>query len=68
MGRNAYIKKSGTSMSTPIVSGAAALLLSKEPYLSNGEVKRRLCESAVDLGWESCRQGFGMLDIKALIR
>ena len=68
MSRNFYIKKSGTSMSTPMVSGAAALLLSREPYLTNGDVKRRLCESAADLGWESSRQGFGMLDIKELIR
>lgn len=65
--RGAYVKKSGTSMSTPMVSGAAALLLSKEPQLFNGEVKRRLCESASDLGWESSRQGFGRLNIKNLL-
>lgn len=67
-GRNGYIAKSGTSMSTPMVSGAVALLLSKEPSLTNGEVKRRLCESASDLGWESCRQGFGMLNIENLLK
>ncbi len=55
-------------MSTPMVSGAVALLLSKEPSLTNGEVKRRLCESASDLGWESCRQGFGMLNIENLLK
>lgn len=65
--KNAYVMKSGTSMSTPIVSGAAALLLSAHPGLSNGQVKRYLCESADDLGWESCRQGFGLLNIRNLL-
>ena len=67
-GRDGYVIKSGTSMSTPIVSGAVALLLSQEPELTNGEVKRRLCESARDLGLPSNRQGFGMLDISRLLQ
>lgn len=67
-GKNAYVKKSGTSMSTPMVAGAAALLLSRYPGLSNGEVKRRLCESATELGWDSRRQGFGMLNIENLLK
>lgn len=67
-GRSGYVIKSGTSMSTPIVSGAAALLLSKKPQLTNGEVKRRLCESATELGWASSRQGFGILNIENLIK
>lgn len=66
-GRDTYIRKSGTSMSTPMVSGAAALLLSVNPELTNGEVKRRFCESACELGWASNRQGFGMLDINRLL-
>ncbi|MCL2255003.1 MAG: S8 family peptidase, partial [Lachnospiraceae bacterium] len=40
--RNAYIAKSGTSMSTPIVSGALALLLRKYPYISNEQAKKKL--------------------------
>lgn len=66
-GRAGYVKKSGTSMSTPMVSGAAALLLSKFPQLSNADVKKWLCESAADLGWDIRRQGFGMLDIEGLL-
>ena len=60
--------KSGTSMSTPMVSGAAALLLAVNPELTNGEVKRKLCESASELGWASNRQGFGRLDIGRLLQ
>lgn len=62
-GRWGYCRKSGTSMATPMVSGAAALLLSKEPWLTNVEIKMRLRETAVDLGLEHSRQGWGLLDI-----
>ncbi|MCL6613841.1 MAG: S8 family peptidase, partial [Firmicutes bacterium] len=41
-----YVDRTGTSMSTPFVSGAAALLLAKEPDLTPNEVKRRLRLSA----------------------
>lgn len=67
-GKYSYIRKSGTSMATPLVSGAAALLLSRYPRLTNGEVKRLLCESASDLGWASNRQGFGILNIENLFK
>ncbi len=66
-GKN-YCKKSGTSMATPMVSGAAALLLSKEPWLTNVEVKMRLRESAVDLGREHSSQGWGLLDVSRFCR
>lgn len=39
---------SGTSMACPIVSGAAAILLSQEPFLTPDEVKQRLVDAAVD--------------------
>jgi serine protease AprX len=38
-GKNAYIRLSGTSMSTAVVSGGAALLLSAQPSLTPGQVK-----------------------------
>lgn len=63
-----YIKKSGTSMATPIVSGAAALLLSKEPNLTNYEVKRRLKQSCINLGMERIRQGSGLLNVERLLK
>lgn len=62
-----YTRKSGTSMSTPIVSGAIALLLSKYPGMTNLEVKIRLKNTAVDLGRPHEKQGWGFLDIKRLL-
>ena len=60
-----YTSKTGTSMATPIVSGAAACLLSKFPELTNTEVKLKLRDS--------CRQfpgtetGWGLLDVSRLL-
>lgn len=65
--RNAYAAKSGTSMSTPIVSGAAALFLQKYPESGNGEVKRRITYSATDLKEPWYRQGWGMLNIERMM-
>ena len=63
-----YIYKSGTSMATPMVSAAIALLLSKEPHLSNKDVKKSLLSSARNLGLPWQQQGAGMLDIKKLLQ
>jgi serine protease AprX len=41
-----YIELSGTSMATPIVAAAAALLYEKESNLSPGQVKTRLMRTA----------------------
>lgn len=56
-GRNLSI--SGTSMATPIVAGAAALILSKNPELTNTEVYELLYASAVDLGNKGKDSTFG---------
>lgn len=63
----AYQAKSGTSMSTPLVSGALALLLERYPEMSNLEVKLRLRECSVDLGLPKNQQGWGILDVERLI-
>jgi serine protease AprX len=42
----AYFRLSGTSMATPVVSGAAALLLDKDPTLTPDVVKARLMKTA----------------------
>ena len=48
-------------------AGAVALLLSQNPAYSNMMIKRRLCETAWDLGLASRRQGFGRIDIGRFI-
>jgi len=64
---NNYAEWSGTSMATPIVTGAAALLLQAEPYLSNERIRERLHYTAEDLGKPWNLQGWGMIDVKRLI-
>ncbi len=59
-----YVTKSGTSMATPVVSGAIACLLSKYPDMTNVEVKLRLRDTCV-LG-EEAQQGWGMLHVGRL--
>lgn len=61
-----YTAKSGTSMATPMVSGAIALLLSKYPNLSNKDIKIRLKNTSTDLGLSHSIQGWGLLNIKKL--
>lgn len=62
-----YSMKTGTSMSTAIVSGAIALLLEQEPHLTNQEVKNRLQLCARRLDLPHFQQGWGLLDIKRLL-
>lgn len=62
-----YTTKSGTSMATPIVAGAIALLLQQEPELTNEEVKRKLTFTADDLGLPWNQQGWGMVNVKKLL-
>jgi serine protease AprX len=62
-----YTIKSGTSMATPVVSGAIALLISANPEISSREVKLKLRNSAIDLGQRWDKQGWGLLNIKRLL-
>ena len=65
---NFYTEKSGTSMATPIVSGAIALLLSIRPNLTPKEVKIKLRDSCVSLGEPQSKQGWGLLNIENLLK
>lgn len=62
-----YTVKSGTSMATPVVSGAVCLLLSKEPGITNVEIKIKLKDSVDDLGLPRSRQGWGRLNLRKLL-
>lgn len=61
----AYIAKSGTSMATPVVTGASALLLSKYPDMENVELKLQLMKCCDIVG----SQGqYGVLNVKKLLQ
>ena len=69
----AYFRLSGTSMATPVVAGAAALMLEKDPTLTPDAIKARLMLSAdkwlgpAGLG-DPCTYGSGYLNIPAASR
>lgn len=65
--QNVYIPKSGTSMATPIVAGAAALLMQKYPDITNEICRLRMLFSCQDLGIPWNRQGWGMLNVARLL-
>jgi subtilisin family serine protease len=75
--QGAYGTNSGTSMSSPHVAGAVALLLASDPSISLEMVRDRLLNSARPQVWSgnpglgfldfAHRQGAGMLDIEDAI-
>lgn len=62
-----YIAKSGTSMATPVVAGAAALAFQKYHDLTNEECKRKIQFTATDLGLPWNQQGWGMINAAKLL-
>jgi serine protease AprX len=67
---NTYFKMSGTSVSAPMVSGAAAILLQSEPDLTPDQVKYRLISTANKTwnGYDSTKAGAGYLDVFAAVK
>lgn len=65
---NEHISLSGTSMATPHVAGAAALLLQKNPDWSPLEVKAALENTAHGYGYNPNSQGAGSIDILSAIQ
>lgn len=57
---------SGTSMAAPHVAGAAAILKAYNPSWSNGDIRKRLEETAIGLG-PSNLYGHGLIDIRAAL-
>lgn len=59
-----FIKMSGTSMATPQVAGAVAMLLGKDSSLTPAKIKEILMFTADDLGLPKEVQGAGLLNLK----
>ncbi len=62
-----YTVKSGSSMATPVVSGAAAVLLSKFPDMTNVELKLKLWETCEKIEEKRAGTGWGMLRMDRLL-
>lgn len=63
-----YVKKSGTSMAAPVVTGALALAFEYSPELNPAEMKLRLYESAFPRGDYFRKKAWGMIHVDNLIR
>ena len=62
-----YLEMSGTSMATPLVSAAVALMLDKDPSLTPATVKARLMRSAMKIDADPSEAGAGLLDVEAAL-
>jgi subtilisin family serine protease len=62
----------GTSMATPHVAAAVALMLAKRPKLTPAQVRKKLCASADKVEWQKKRPsneyGHGRLNIARALR
>lgn len=66
-GRWGYVPKTGTSMSVPIVAGAAALLMEQQPQMGVYMVKRKMQLGTTDLHENCMKQGYGMLNMEKVL-
>jgi len=68
-GDTAYSSKDGTSMATPHVAGAVALILDAAPSMTHAQVKQLLEDTAVDLGdtGKDNTYGSGRIDVLAAL-
>ena len=63
-----YMKGSGTSFSTAVMSGAAAVLLAARPQLAPQQVKLLATDTAYDVKGADAATGNGGLDLAAALR
>ena len=62
-----YMTAYGTSMATPLVAGAAALVKQSDPTLDRTDIRAKLMASAQDLYRSVFYQGAGMVNIPAAV-
>ena len=62
-----FLEMSGTSMATPMVSSAVALMLEKDPTLTPATIKARLMRSARKIDADAAIAGAGLLDVDAAL-
>lgn len=62
-----YVLMSGTSMATPHVAGAAAILAQRHPDWTANALKSALVSSSKDLGRTTIEQGAGRADVLAAL-
>ncbi|WP_426570223.1 S8 family peptidase [Streptomyces canus] len=58
-----YTASDGTSMATPHVAGAAAVIAQQHPELTGQQIKALLMDTATDLGHDLYAQGTGLVDL-----
>ncbi|MFF7680186.1 S8 family serine peptidase [Actinacidiphila glaucinigra] len=58
-----YTASDGTSMATPHVAGAAAIVAQQHPELTGQQIKALLMDTATDLGHDMYAQGRGLVDL-----
>ncbi|WP_194411306.1 S8 family serine peptidase [Microbacterium cremeum] len=66
-GEGAYIGMSGTSMATPHVAGAAAILLGANPGFTTAQLKAALASTAVGGPYTPYQGGTGTIDVDAAL-
>ena len=67
---NYYVSLDGTSMAAPMVVGAAALIMQKfrSYHLPPSIIAASIMESAGDLGYDTCTQGMGLINVSSAIK
>ncbi|MGI9822127.1 S8 family peptidase [Agromyces sp. Marseille-Q5079] len=66
-GEGSYVGMSGTSMATPHVAGAAALLKQQHPEYTADQLRAALISTAKDVGLTSYEGGSGVVDLETAI-
>ena len=68
--KNGYLVMSGTSMVSPVVAAAAAMVQAADPDLSSAEVKDVLCRTAADLhtAGKDGESGWGLVNAEAAVK